>query len=677
MLYCFGGKEGELMNRTLRTIAALILVGIIVSCGITLCVNAGGLFRVDVTEQKLYTLSDGTKAVLGKINQPLKLKLYYTKTAARKAPDQIRFYNNYFHFVEALLEEYHRASRGIVELEIIDPRPFSDEEADAMRFGLRRFPITQEENFFFGLVLQTQFGVVKTIPFFGPERQNFIEYDISHLIDTAIARQKKRLGVLSSLSVMGGEGGGHMAAMRRMQGLPPEQAWTVVGHLQQQYQVEAIQSDANEIENVDILLVIHPVDLPEKTLFAIDQFVLAGGNAIVLVDPHCFAARPQNPMARQAPMQSSGLNELLRSWGVQMLEDTYAGDRALAIATQADRNQRLEPLIGYLGLQGNCFNPDNVVTANLNEVRLVFPGVLRKTIGEDEEDDESVEVIPLLQTTERGNSWKVEGPWDWIRIVPSKFMAYFTDGTSPVLMGCLVKGRFKSAFPDGIEVEDESSEDESEPRPIGDEASEQQKQAKPRRIGGLTQATSDCAVVVIADVDFITDQFAYQNTFFGVKVALGNNSDLLLNAIDDLGGSGDLIGLRSRGNFRRPFTVVDDIRRQAQEDTALEEAKINAEIAGFRQELQQVVSSAKEGEEELVVASIVQKRRDLELKIRLAERELRNVQKKRRERIERLGRNLQNANMWAAPAAILLIAIVLSIRRTVLRRRYVSHASDA
>ena len=184
-------------------------------------------------------------------------------------------------------------------------------------------------------------------------------------------------------------------------------------------------------------------------------------------------------------------------------------------------------------------------------------------------------------------------------------------------------------------------------------------------------------MVVIADVDFITDQFAYQNTFFGVKVALGNNSDLLLNAIDDLGGSGDLIGLRSRGNFRRPFTVVDEIRRQAQEDTALEEAKINAEIAGFRQELQQVISSAKEGEEELVAASIVQKRRDLELKIRLAERELRDVQKKRRERIEKLGRNLQNANMWAAPAGILLIAIILSIRRSVLRRRYVSHASDA
>jgi ABC-type uncharacterized transport system involved in gliding motility auxiliary subunit len=637
--------------------------------------NAGGFLRVDVTEQKLYTLSEGTKAVLSKINQPLKLKLYYTKTAARKAPDQIRFYNNYFHFVEALLAEYARAAKGMIELEVIDPRPFSDEEAGAMRYGLRRFPITEEESFFFGLVLQTQFGVVKAIPFFGPERQTFVEYDISHLIDTAITREKRRIGVLSSLPVMGGEGEGYMAAFRRMQGLPPEPGWTVVEHLRQQYQVEEIKSDANEIEDVDILLVIHPVDLAGKTLFAIDQFVLQGGRAIVLVDPYCLAGRSRDQMGRGSMTVSSDLNTLLRTWGVEILEDTYAGDRELALFTQVERNQRMEKLIGYLGLRDDCFNRDNIITANLNDVKLVFPGVLRKTATEAEQTDRSTEVIPLIQTTERGNSWKVEGPWDWIRIVPEKFMRYFTPGTSPVLMGCLVKGRFKSAFPDGIEVDEESDDDESGADESGDEASENEEGMKRRT--GLTEATADCAVVVIADVDFITDQFAYRNTFFGIKVALGNNGDLLLNAIDDLGGSGDLIGLRSRGNFRRLFTVVEDIRTKAAEETAAEEAKINAEIAGFRQELQEVMSEAKEGEEDLVAASIVEKRRDLELKIRMGERELREVQKKRREKIEKLERTLQNANMWSAPAVILVIAIVLGVRRGVVRRRYVSHASDA
>jgi len=167
------------MNRTIRTFAGAILVLIIAFSGISICQNIGKRWKIDVTDQKLYTLSDGTKAILGKLNQPVKVKLFYAKTAALKGPDQIRFFNNYYEFVLALLEEYVAASKGTVELEVIDPRPFSDDEEQALRVGLRRFPITEEENFFFGLVVQTQFGVEKTIPFFSPDRQNFVEYDIS------------------------------------------------------------------------------------------------------------------------------------------------------------------------------------------------------------------------------------------------------------------------------------------------------------------------------------------------------------------------------------------------------------------------------------------------------------------------------------------------------------------
>ncbi|MHC4259682.1 MAG: GldG family protein, partial [Planctomycetota bacterium] len=157
------------MGGTFRTIAGVVLVGIITFCAIIICQDIGRTLRVDVTELKLYTLSDGTKSILAKLNQPLKLRLFYTKTATRKARDEIRYYNNYFYFVQSLLEEYTRAAKGMIKLDIIDPRPFSDEEEEALRYGLRRFPISEEENFFFGLVLQTEFGVVKTIPFFSPQ----------------------------------------------------------------------------------------------------------------------------------------------------------------------------------------------------------------------------------------------------------------------------------------------------------------------------------------------------------------------------------------------------------------------------------------------------------------------------------------------------------------------------
>jgi ABC-type uncharacterized transport system involved in gliding motility auxiliary subunit len=654
----------------------VILVGVIVFCAISICQEAGGILRLDITDQGLYTLSDGTRGILGKLTQPLKLKLYYTRTAARKAPDQIRFYNNYYYFVETLLKEYARAANGMIRLEVIDPRPFSDEEEEALRHGLRRFAITTEENFFFGLVLQTEFGVVKNIPFFSPDRQNFVEYDISYLIDTAITREKKRIGIMSPLLVMGEDASGYMAYLRRMQGQPLRPAWAVVHHLQQQYDVSKVETDIEEVKDVDILLVIHPTNLPEKTLFAIDQFILKGGRAIICVDPRCFIQAPQDPMRRETGEPSSDLNKLLRTWGVEMLEDTFAGDRSLALYTQLERNERLQKLIGYLSLTRECVNSENVITANLNQVRLLFPGVLMKTTGaEDEKSDAQNTIIPLLQTTDRGNTWTVEGPWDWVRINPGQLMSYFTDGSEPVVMGYLVTGRFKSSFPEGIEVPDESSEEKDESASDDEKAEEKKKATK--QLKGLAEASRDCAVVVFADVDFISDNVAYRDTIFGMKVAVGNNSDLLFNTIDDLGGSGDLIGIRSRGDFQRPFVVVKEIQREAEQETAEEIAGINAEKARLEKELQEIISSAKRGEESIIAETFVDKQRQLEVKIHQTERELRNVQKKRREKIEQLGSVLQNLNTWVAPAVILVIAIVLSIRRSVLRRRYVSHASDA
>jgi len=192
----------------------------------------------------------------------------------------------------------------------------------------------------------------------------------------------------------------------------------------------------------------------------------------------------------------------------------------------------------------------------------------------------------------------------------------------------------------------------------------------------LTEAQEDCAVVVFADVDFISDSIAYQSSFFG-KMVVGDNSALVLNTIDDLSGSGDLVSIRSRGNFKRPFVVVDEIERRAEEETREEVMKINAQIAGFQSELQSILASAKKGQEEVIGSSILQKQRDLELKQRRAQRQLNEVKLTRRERIEHLGNILRGFNMLMAPVVILIIAIVLGIRRGVRKRHYISHASDA
>jgi ABC-2 type transport system permease protein len=663
------------MNRTIRAIIAIVFVGVIMFCAINIAQNIGRTVRLDVTDQKLYTLSKGTLNILGKVQQPIKLKLFYTRTAAMKAPDQIRFFNSYYYFVESLLQEYAKASKGKVELQVIDPRPYSDEEAEALRYGIKKFPISEDENFFFGLVVQTQFGVTKSIPFFSPDRQNFVEYDISYLIDTAMARQKKRIGVLSSLPVMGDETSGYMAQMMQMQGQQPKPAWSIIQQLRQQYEVSKIETTADEIKDVDILMVIHPKKLSEKTLFAIDQFVLKGGRTMVFVDPYSVVDRPSRmemQMAQTAPSSSSDLNRLLAGWGVEMPEKMFAGDRSLALEASLTQDSRPTKIIGFLQLTRECMNPDSVISANLNQVRVLFAGVLKPTFQDPNDAVHHIQLTPLMQTTDRGNAWKGDQIEMMLQYAPSELNKQFSDGTKPVIMGYLLSGRFKSNFPNGIDVPVDANKPDEQGKPADANA------PKPttRHIAGLKDASAEGTVVVFSDVDFISDIIAYQKSFFGSSV-VGDNAAMVMNTVEDLTGSTDLIAMRSRGSFQRPFVVVDKIEQAAEKQTAEEEAAINAQIAGFQQELQKIVSSAKEGEDKLIETSILEKKKEIEGKIRDAQRKLRNVKMEQRKSIEMLGDKLRDINTWLAPAAILVVAIVLGIRRSLRRRHYISHASDS
>jgi ABC-type uncharacterized transport system involved in gliding motility auxiliary subunit len=672
------------MNRTLRAIIGAVLTLVIAFSAISICQGLGRRWKLDTTEQKLYTLSPGTKAILSRLNQPIKAKLYYAKTAAtNKGPDQIRFFNNYYEYVKSLLEEYVVASKGLVQLEVIDPRPYSDEEEAALKAGLKRFALSDEEGFFFGLVIETQFGVEKAIPVFSPDRQTFVEYDISYLIDTATTRQKKQIGVMSSLPVMGQNVSDYMAQMMAAQGQQPTPPWTFVQQLREKYDVKEVATDVNDINDVDILLVVHPKALTQRTQFAIDQFVLKGGRTIVCVDPYCMADRPQrNPMQMTAETQSSDLGTLLRTWGLEMSANTFAGDTSLMLEASLSANQRPDKIIGFLELKPpECFNADNAITAQLHQVRMLFAGVLRETAANikpadpnqpaaQPKADEASKVVrtPLITTTAKGNSWSVESSFDLMFPDSAKLLSKFVSGNRPVAMGYLITGRLKSSFPKGIEVEEKAkaeSSDANEPKAVK------------KHVTGLAESSEDCVVAVFADVDFLWDPLAYVSYGIFGKAPAGDNAALLLNTIEVLGGSGDLISVRSRGSYKRPFTVVDEIEQKADQETANEVAKINAEIEGYKRDLQTLVSS-KEGQAEDVIGStIVQKKRGLDLKIHNAERQLRKVKADRREQVERLGNSLRRFDMLAVPSVIAIVAVLLSIWRSMRRRHYISHASDA
>jgi ABC-type uncharacterized transport system involved in gliding motility auxiliary subunit len=297
----------------------------------------------------------------------------------------------------------------------------------------------------------------------------------------------------------------------------------------------------------------------------------------------------------------------------------------------------------------------------------LFSGVLREIT--DPNEPAGITRTPLITTSNRGNSFSISNSYELMMLNPSSLMSKFVEGDKAVAMGYLINGKLKSSFPEGIEIEvkDESSDEAEDPNEV--------KTVK-KQITGLTEAQQDCTVVVFSDVDFISDSIAYQNAFFG-KMVVGDNSALVLNTIDDLSGSGDLVSIRSRGNFKRPFVVVDEIERKADEETREEVAKINAQIAGFQSELQSILASAKTGQEEVIGSSILEKQQDLELKQRRAQQQLNEVKLTKREKMEHLGNVLRGFNMLMTPAIILVIAIVLGIRRSVRKRHYISHASDA
>ena len=658
------------MNRTTRAILGIFFVLVIAVSAISITQNLAKRARVDITERKLYTLSEGTKEILTGLNQPITLKLFYTKTATMKASDEIRFYNNYYAYVKALLEEYAIHAKGNVILEAIDPRPYTDEEMAAIRYGLRRFTITEDEGFFFGLVVQTQFGVTRTIDFFSPDRQEFVEYDISYLIDTVVTRQKTRLGVLSSLSVMGDSE--YMLRMLKIQGQQGQRKWGIISHLETQYEITSIPANTDKIADVDLLLVIQPKNLPEKTLFAIDQFVLKGGRAIVCVDPYCIADMPDRQQQMQGIQHdaSSNIPELLKVWGLEMPAMIFAGDRSLAVTGSPNPNRPREKILSIMKLNSveNCFNKDNPIVANLGEVTVAFPGVLKML--EQDADSPELKHVPLLMTSDAGNSWTIESPYELTMPNYGAFLRRFRDGTEPVVMGYMVTGNFRSAFPEGIEVPNEAAGQESDGNADPNAPATQ-------TVTGLTEATESGAVVVLADVDFLGDMVAYQRTFLGLA-PMGDNSTLILNALENLSGSNRLISIRSRGSYERPFTVVNDIETAAEEETIEETRAIEAQVKGFEQQLNEKIQSLQgDNKGALINQTILEEKKEIELQLRDAEKRLRDIKMKKRERVEGLKGWMRFYCTIPVPILTVMMSIGLGIYRSVKRRRYISHASDS
>jgi ABC-type uncharacterized transport system involved in gliding motility auxiliary subunit len=675
------------MSNKTRSILATIFVLIIAFCAIFI-VNkkTRNLGWLDTTENDLYTLTDGTKSILDKLDQKLTVKLFYAHEAANRTNyDALLAYNNYYYYVRDVLRAYERAAKNKLVVQELDPRPYSDAEEEADRLQLQRFPITERDGFYFGLAVAGESGGAQTIKWLDPSEQALLEYKISEAIDLSTKTKKNKLGVLASVSVTGGGMSDYMRQMMAMQGKQSEQPWIISEHLRKQYDIVDVQADADSIPaDVDFLCVIHPKDLGEKTLYAIDQFVVKGGKAMFFVDPFCIygdkPARDPNNFGQSQSKQSSSLEKLLNAWGVAVEEGKFAGDLKYAQAVRASQMAREATLFaGVMNFPPDAFNQDEVAVRGLKQVTMVMAGAIRKKEGA------GTEVTPLVTTTAQGNVWEAQsfelgGPGLDVARLASKF----NPGVEKICVAARISGKFKSAFDkkagseeakpaNGDADKKDAKPEDAEGKPAdGDKVAEGDKKdgenkAAEKKDDHVKESANPNTIFVVADVDLITDNGAYQRTFIGATPS-NSNSDFVFNCIEQLSGSTDLISIRSRGAFNRPMTAVQAIEKEADIRTREQVARINADIEKVRSELSELDTKATEKNVGMLQAEAIDKQRALQAEVRKKERQIRDVQEAKLTEVEALGTWWKNITRVLVPLIVLIVGVVLGIRRYNVRK---------
>ena len=621
----------------LKVILGLFSMTLMIYIGSTIFKKA----RVDITEEGLYTLSQGTKSILSKLDSPIKLKLYYSKTAANKGTEGLRVFNNHYLYVQELLHQYASHSRNNISLEVIDPRPDTPEEEDAMAYGLKKFNLTDTERYFFGLVAENDSGTEKIIEFFDPNQKDKLEYELTKLIYTVLNPQKKSIGIISSMDILREDLSPYMAQIMRMQGKAVNDSWVVTKLLSDFYNVKKINNDAKEISGIDSLIVIHPKGFSEATLFAIDQYMMKGGNLLVFVDPSAVSDKTAAGVhGGLSHSPDAGFKKLMDKWGIGLKENTYAGDKYLSGIGRFNPNMPPGRLLALLNCNINCTNAyqDNI-TSGINNSTFVFPGVL------ESKSVEGVTHTPIMATTPKGNTYTAMG---YELNNPEALWNKFSEGTEPVVIAYKAIGKFKTAFPDGIK---DSTSDKNK-----------QKDKKEDTVI-LKESSKENAVVVFSDVDFLSDQFAFKNTFLGMAVA-NDNSTLFLNSVEALVGDIDLMSVRSKGRIDRSFDVINEIEFKAEKRTEDKVKEINASIAKFQRELNQLGAKANKGNIALLQNEGIKKKKELAKKIALLKRDLRTVKREGREKVENIGKFFQYLNTLLVPSVIIIFGIYYNRKRS-------------
>lgn len=605
-------------NRSLLASSSiLVLIGLFVGINTITDQIIGNRLSIDLTEEGLYSLSAGTKKIITDTQEPIILKLYMSKDEGSKYP-LIKIYGKR---VQDLLAEYQSASDKIT-VEFYDPKQDTEEQEWAQKYGLTPIPLPSGGELYFGLVAVNSLGKEESLPMFDIQRQEFLEYDITKLIYSLGRTNKPTIGLISSMEIL----------PKAIDPSAPIEKWVLASQLEKFSNVVSMGVDVTSVpDTVEELVIIHPKALSDKTLYAIDQFLMKGGRIFIAVDSYAAIDAPpqdpQNPMAGFSYQRSSNLEKLFKKWGLEFQSNEVVGDMNLAANVSVGPNAPPVRFPAWLLLnsQKEYINKNSLLTSQLENLILPWPGYFKLS------KVEGIKSEVLFQTSPQAGSY-VESEIRFMAQNPEELIKRLKPGNEAKVLAVSLTGKFQSAFDSALDGAEH-----------------------------IKTSTTDGAIIAIADVDFLTDQYSTTaQNLFGTKLVSLINDNLIFfaNASESLAGSNDLISLRSRGKFARPFTKVQEIEMRAQERWQVEEEDLQGKLNAANQRLAQLESGSDKSKGVFSNAMMdeIQKFREQRSE---TQSKLRDVRRKLREDKEGLGNLLFYLNTFLIPILIIFASFFI------------------
>ena len=620
-------------------------VGVLAMLGILILFNfiAGAArTRLDLTQEKAFTLSAGTKAILKKLDTPVTIRFYCTQSES--ATPETVFLKGYARKVEDLLTEYRQVAGSKVKIEKYDPQPDSDAEDSARLDGIEPQSLAGADRIYLGLAVKCA-DEVQAIPFLAPNRERLLEYDLTRAIVRAETPEKPTIGLMSPLPVFGMPSNPMMQQM----GQQGSQPWTIVNELKNDFNVKRVGMDVDKIDDdIKLLLVIAPKDITDKAQYAIDQFIMRGGKLVAFLDAQCLADnRQQNQMMANMGGGGSSLDKLLKAWGIQFDTSKVVADLKYKLQLRG-RGGEPQDAPAWLALTADAIDKDDVATAQLDNIWLPLSGAFNGT------PVAGLKEAVLLRSSK--DSQLVDAML--ANIAGDNIMKEFKPSGVNYNLAIRLTGKFKTAFSDG------APQDKKDDKSDGEKKDEKKPEDK-KPGDSLKETKGDNAVVLFGDADMLYDPFTMRridSPFGAMQMAMNANLNLAQNIVEQMTGDSNLIAVRSRASLIRPFIRVKEMEMAANEKFQSEIKRLEESAAESQRKINEMQAQKKDKDQRFILSP--EQRTELE-KLRKEEAEarkhLKQVQKDLRKEVVSLQTRLKWINILAVPLAVTVTGIVIAI----------------